>query len=158
MDPQAGFEKAVNGILPVLMQADQISGVGILEDGVSGSYEHVVMDDEIYGKLLHLQRGIRVDVETLAFDAIKEAVLQKLDFYMLLHTSEQLRANALYEPGLAHRGYWEMWEMEGKKEYGQAASEKAAEILATHTVPPLPDEVTREVESIIEETKRTYAG
>lgn len=157
LDPQAGFEKAVNGLLPALLHADQISGVGILEDGISGSYEHVVMDDEIYGEVLHVCRGVAVNAETLAFEAVKEAVSQKLEFYMLMHTSEQLRQGALYEPGLAHRGYWEAWEAEGKEDYRRFALAKVQEILATHRVPPLPIDVVKEMDNIVEETSRTYA-
>jgi trimethylamine--corrinoid protein Co-methyltransferase len=158
LDPQAGFEKALNGVLPALAHADQISGVGILEDGISGSFEHVLMDNEIYGEILHISRGIKVNAETLAFDAIREAVSQKVEFYMTMHTSEQLRKGALYEPGLAHRGYWEAWEAEGKKGYARVAAERVKEILATHEAPPLPEEVVNEMEQIIEEAKRSFAS
>ncbi|RJP70574.1 MAG: hypothetical protein C4532_09160 [Candidatus Abyssobacteria bacterium SURF_17] len=156
LDPQAGFEKAINGILPALMNADQISGVGILEDGMSGAYDHVVMDNEIYGEILHLRRGIKVNASTLAFNAIQEAVAQKQEFYMLMHTTEQLRAGALYEPVLAHRGYWDAWEAEGKKSYSEYANQRVREILATHTVPPLPGGVAKEINKAIEETGRAY--
>jgi trimethylamine--corrinoid protein Co-methyltransferase len=157
LDPQAGFEKAINGLLPALVHADQISGVGILEDGMSGSYTHVVMDDEIYGEILSLCRGIKVNVQTLAFSAIQEAVSQKLEFYMLMHTTEQLRAGALYEPGLAHRGYWEAWEAEGKKDYRHFTAARVKDILANHQVPPLPDDTVVEINNIIEETSRAHA-
>jgi len=158
LDPQAGFEKAINGILPALMHADQISGVGIIEDGMSGSYEHVVMDNEIYGEILHIGAGVKVNAETLAFDVIKEAVSQKTEFYMLMHTTEQLRKGALYEPALAHRGYWDAWETDGKENYAKAAAAKVKQILATHEVPPLPGGVIEEVERVIEETKQAYTS
>jgi trimethylamine--corrinoid protein Co-methyltransferase len=157
LDSQAGFEKAINGILPALMNADQISGVGIVEDGMSGSYEHVVMDNEIYGEILHLRKGIRVNLSTLALEAISEAVTQKQEFYMVAHTIEQLRAGALYEPSLAHRGYWDAWEAEGKNDYAASASARVKEILATHHVPPLPDDVVKEMEAAIEEARAAHA-
>jgi trimethylamine--corrinoid protein Co-methyltransferase len=157
LDPQAGFEKAINGVLPALMNADQISGIGIVEDGMSGAYDHVVMDDEIYGEILHLRRAIKVNASTLAFDAIREAISQGQEFYMLMHTVEQLRAGALYEPPLAHRGYWDVWEAEGGKSYAQYANERAREILATHRVASLPEDVVKEMEEAIEETKRMHA-
>jgi trimethylamine--corrinoid protein Co-methyltransferase len=157
LDPQAGFEKALNGVLAALMNADQISGVGIVEDGISGAYDHVVMDDEIYGAILHMRRRIRVDDDTLGFDAVADAIEQGVEFYMLMHTSEQLRAGALYEPPLAHRGYWDNWEADGKPNYADRAVERAREILNTHTVPSLPDDVQREVDAAIEESKRAGA-
>jgi len=156
LDPQAGFEKAINGLLPVLLHADQISGVGIVEDGISGSYEHVVMDNEIYSCLLHLSRGIKVNAESLAFDAVREAVLQSQEFYMVMHTSEQLRKGVLYEAGLAHRGYWEAWETEGKCNYTQATAAKVREILGTHEIPPLPDDVEQEIAEAVEEAKKAF--
>ena len=158
LDAQAGFENALNGILPVLINADQISGVGILEDGMSGAYDHVVMDNEIYGELLHIRRGIKVNAATLAFDAIRDAVAQKQEFYMLTHTIEQLRAGALYEPALAHRGYWDAWVTEGKKSYTEYANERVREILTSHQVPALPDDVVKEIEEVIEETRRAHAS
>ncbi len=157
LDSQAGFEKAINGILPALMNADQISGVGIAEDGMSGAYDHVIMDNEIYGEILHLRRGIKVNLATLALDAISEAVAQKQEFYTLMHTVEQLRAGALYEPALAHRGYWDAWEAEGKNSYAASAAARVKEILATHEVPPLPDGVVKEMEAAIEEAKAARA-
>jgi trimethylamine--corrinoid protein Co-methyltransferase len=158
LDPQAGFEKAINGVLPALLHADQISGVGILEDGMSGSYEHVVMDNEIYGEILHLCRGIKVNAETLAFDAIREAVTSSMEFYMLMHTSDQLRKGALYEPALANRSYWDSWEAEGKVDYTRVVSAKARDILASHRVAPLPDAVVKEIEAVIEETRGIAAS
>jgi trimethylamine--corrinoid protein Co-methyltransferase len=153
LDPQAGFEKAINGVLPALLAADQISGVGIVEDGMSGAYDHVVMDNEIYGLILHLRKGIGVDEATLAFDTVQEAVSQGQEFYMLMHTTEQLKAGALYEPVLADRGYWDAWEAEGKRTYAEHATERVREILATHEVPPLSDEVVRETQEAIEESR-----
>jgi len=158
LDPQAGFEKALNGILPALVSADQISGVGIVEDGMSGAYDHVVMDDEIYGAILHMRRGIKISEPTLAFEAVREAVSQGQDFYMLMHTTEQLRAGALFEPSLAHRGYWDAWEAESGKSYAEYAEERAKEILLNHEVPPLAQDVVDEIKEAIEESRRAHTA
>ncbi len=158
LDSQAGFEKAINGILPALMNADQISGVGIVEDGMSGAYDHVLMDNEIYGEILHVRNRIKVNPSTLAFDAIKEAVTHGQEFYMLLHTVERLKEGALYEPSLAHRGYWDSWEAEGKRSFSEYAGEKVKEILTTHRVAELPAVVKAEIEEIIEGTRRVHAN
>jgi trimethylamine:corrinoid methyltransferase-like protein len=69
-----------------------------------------------------------------------------------------LRAGALYEPALAHRGYWDAWVAEGKKSYAEYANERARELLAAHRVPALPDDVAKEIEEVIEETRRAHAS
>jgi trimethylamine--corrinoid protein Co-methyltransferase len=46
-DIQNGYERVVNALLPVLAGADEISGVGEMDGGVTSSLAQIVIDDEI---------------------------------------------------------------------------------------------------------------
>jgi trimethylamine--corrinoid protein Co-methyltransferase len=66
LDVQNGFERAINVLLPILAGADEISGVGEMEGGVSSSFAQMVVDDEILASTRGMAQGAEATREGLA--------------------------------------------------------------------------------------------
>ena len=75
------------------------------------------------------------------------------------HTVKALKAGELLNLKLAEReSRRQVWEAGGKRTLESKAAEKAVSILDTHEVPPLPDEVLRELEVIMKKADEDLAG
>jgi trimethylamine--corrinoid protein Co-methyltransferase len=99
--------------------------------------------------------GIRVTPDTLSFEQIKE-VGPRGNFMGLRHSLDHIRTEH-YLPRLFDRSTYDTWEAAGAKDIREVARERAREILATHQVEPLPQEVQDELLSIIRAAEDTYA-
>ena len=152
-DPQLGAEAATNGLLPLLAGANVISGFGSFGSGYLSSFEDLIIDNEIFGMHLRVAQGLAVDADHLAVDVIADAINGQ-DYYLQPHTHKHLRSGELFQPKVGFYGSAKDWEEKGAKEMAQRAREEAREILAHHEDAPLPAEVEREFERIIESAKR----
>ena len=128
MDSQAAFEKMMTGMAHTEAGVNFIWGAGNLESTLAMSPEALVVDDEIAGYFLRVQRSFDVNEETLALDAIKQ-VGHSGDFLTNPHTLENYR-KVLSRPGMATRSRRAQWEMKGAKTLEESAREKVREILA----------------------------
>ena len=79
-------------------------------------------------------------------------------FLMDEHTMRYLRTGELIQPELFCRDSYDMWMSQGGKSVEQKAAEKALAILEKHEVEPLPEEVQRELASIVAAADRELAG
>jgi trimethylamine--corrinoid protein Co-methyltransferase len=156
VDPQYSYDKFANAVSPALAGADILSGIGMLENGLSASLEAIVVDDEIAGLIHHLQSGCEVDEETLAFDVMRQVILSDGVFLGELHTVEHMRKSALWMGAITERSPGS----DGEAVAGAMARarSRATEILATHTVDPLPDDVSLHLGEIMLEARRELAG
>ncbi len=73
-------------------------------------------------------------------------------------TLESLHAGELIPVPLAERESRQSWEASGKRTVESKARDKARALLAGHEVPPLPDEVLRELEAIVQRVDRVLTG
>lgn len=71
-DQQAAIEGAISIAMAALSGASLIHDVGYLESGLVGSYDMLVMSNEIIGMVKRIMGGIPVNEETLAVDVIAE--------------------------------------------------------------------------------------
>jgi trimethylamine--corrinoid protein Co-methyltransferase len=67
---EVGYQKAISALVPVMAGADQVVGIGGFDRSGCESAEQIVMDCELWNNVLRVWRGIAVDKETLAYDAI----------------------------------------------------------------------------------------
>lgn len=67
---EVGYQKAFSALIPVLAGADQVVGIGGFERSGCESVEQIVMDCELWRNVLRAWRGIKVDKDTLGFEAI----------------------------------------------------------------------------------------
>ncbi len=154
LDPQFAYERLTNAFVPALAGADLLSGVGTTESGMAGALEVAVIDDEIIGLLKHVARGCAVNDDTLAFEVIRDVVQNDGVFLGEAHTVEHMRGGALWMPGIS---VWATADDAGKRHEGVVAKarSRAAEILATRPVEPLPEDVSQELDQIMERARQT---
>ena len=119
----------------------------LIESGMTGSLEQIVMGDEIIGMARHIVRGIRVDDETLAVDVIAEGV-DSGDFLSLAHTRRHFREQ-MWLANLMDRRRWQQWADDGSMTMGDRAGQRMREIIAEHRAAPLSAEITSHLSDII---------
>jgi trimethylamine--corrinoid protein Co-methyltransferase len=131
-----------------LSGANLIHDVGFLDSALIGSHEMVVLSDEIIGMVKRFLNGVRVDDETLALDVIRE-VGPGGNFVAHEHTARNFRQE-LWFPRFMDRTKFAAWEADGSKTMGDRVRASVAEILATHQVPPLPEEMDTGIDRILD--------
>jgi trimethylamine--corrinoid protein Co-methyltransferase len=146
LDEQAAAEAALSILFAALSGANLIHDVGYVESAMTGSLEQLVMCDEIIAMSRHLVRGIRVDEDTLAVDAIAEAAGTG-DYLALDHTVRHFRREFWFPRLMDRRRYGE-WAAAGKKTMGDRVRERMREIIAGHRSPPLPLDVTETLDRV----------
>ena len=145
---QSLFQKAQNAVMQVMAGGKLIIGAGAVEATMALSPVQLVIDDELMAIAKRWAAGIPVDDDTLALDLLDE-VGPRGDFLAEDHTIDHLRAGAVFETHFFERVPREMWETRGAPTIEQKAQEKARSILASHEVPPLPDDILRELAAIV---------
>ncbi|MFB3921826.1 MAG: trimethylamine methyltransferase family protein [Terriglobia bacterium] len=127
-DSQSAFEKMMTGMAHAQAGVNFIWGAGNLESTLAMSPEALVVDDEIAGYFLRVQRGISVDDASLARDAVKE-VAHTGDFLTHPHTLANYR-QVLSRARFATRGRRADWELKGARSLEESAQQKVRDILA----------------------------
>jgi trimethylamine--corrinoid protein Co-methyltransferase len=149
IDAQNGFERALNAVIPALAGADELSGIGEMEAGVSSSYAQMVLDDEFVGSILRTRRGLAVNTDALAVDVIAAVMDGTHNYLGQKHTMKYLKSGEVALTKLAERGSWETWERGEKRSILERAQAEAERILREHKVPPLDAAQDRELEALL---------
>jgi trimethylamine--corrinoid protein Co-methyltransferase len=155
---QSGYERAINALVPALAGADEISGVGEVWGGVVSSLAQMVGDDEILDSVKRMLRGFEVDQETLAVEVVAKVMDGARNFLGQKHTAKYMRRGEVIQTRLAGREGWVEWEASGRRGLMERASERAAELLASHEVPPLNKEQQAEMQKVIRLCDYTTRG
>ncbi|MCJ7701916.1 MAG: trimethylamine methyltransferase family protein [Anaerolineales bacterium] len=146
---QSGYERAFNALMPVLAGADEISGIGELESGLSSSLTQIVLDDEILSSIHRLQRGFEIDDDSLGVEVINNAMNGSQNYLAQKHTVQYLRRGEILDTQLAARETWSQWDKAGRQDILDRAQEKANNLGVHHEVPPLRGEQIAELERLI---------
>ena len=125
-----------------LAGVDILSGVGGTESVMAGGLEIAVIDDEIISMMKHLFGGVVVDDTTLALDVIREVIPRDGVFLGKMHTVKQIRKGAIWMPTVGDRT--------GTTSGVERAKTRVREILRMHQAPPLPDDVIRHLDEIMD--------
>lgn len=144
---QAGFEKALSILFPILTGATGIGTLGQLEGGLTFSYVQLVIDNEIIGYIKRALRGFEVTDETLALDVIKEVGIGG-NYLQHEHTAMNFR-NEFYMSDLLERMPWSMWDRQEIKGLEEKAREKAKKIINEHQAEPLDKNMVKEIDNIV---------
>ena len=137
-DAQAGYESAMTILLNALAGANFVhDAIGLCDFALTMSYEKAVIDNEIVGMALRAVRGIEVNEETLAFDAIKKAGPGG-NFMTDPGTVKRMRLEH-YIPKLADRDEQESWKNLGSPPLREKAKQVAEEILSASPVGKIPE-------------------
>lgn len=152
-DPQAGYEKALNGILPVLAGANLISGLGGLASLTTASHEQLVIDTEIFRTMTRIARSFQVNPDTLAEDIIASAASGE-DYVTSDHTIRHLKAGEMFNPELAFDDLWEGWTIPDSDDIRSSARNKVEELLHKPRENSLPREAENEFDRIMAAARR----
>lgn len=155
-DAQAASEKTTMLQMHALSGVNIIWGLGQLESQRTISLPQMVIDDEIAGVALRLQRGLEVTEETLAYDVVAE-LGNKADYLGHDHTLRHYRAEIHYGR-LTWTNRREPWEDAGSQDLLARAEARVAEILAAPEEPSLPEDVQDELRSIETRWRKRQQG
>ena len=155
IDAQIGHEKTVTGMLTALSGSNMIYGMGMLEMGMTMSYEQLLIDAEIVRMIRRIMQGIAVNDETLAAEVIR-AVGPAGTYLSQKHTMRHMRKESS-QTKLIDRRMIEAWEKDGRKDMFTRANEEARRILESHKPTPLPEAAAREIRRIIEDAEGELA-
>ncbi len=153
LEIQNGYERALNSILPALAGADELSGIGEMAAGVTGSLAQMVVDNDIAASVRRIIKGFEVNDHSLAVDIILDAMEGEHNYLAQRHTINYLRGGELLSNTLGVRHSFEEWEKSGRVGLAENAQAKAELILAEHMVPPLEESQERELEKIIQKAE-----
>ena len=132
IDAQYGVEKGLTALAAGLAGGNLIyESSGMTASLLGASFEAFVIDDEMLGAIYRTLRGIEVDDETLAFDAICAAVLGEGHFLGSAETYQAMERDYLY-PKLADRDAPITWAEKGANDIWRRAREEARSILSSH--------------------------
>lgn len=155
---QTMFHKAQNLIFEVLSGGKLVVGAGSIESIMALSPAQLVIDDELITIARRWLQGIKVDEEALAVDVVAR-VGPRGSYLADEHTVAAIRSRQLVSLQLAEReSRRQVWESAGKKTLESRAAEEARSIIERHEVPPLPDEVQRELAAILKRADQQIAG
>ena len=156
-DMQLGAETAVNGLLPFLAGADIISGFGGFGSAFISSFENLVFDNEVFSMHRRINQEVKIDTDHLAVDVIAEAMNGK-DYILSPHTLKHLRTGELYRPQIGLYELTQQWEKDGSKDMNEKCREKVKEILNQNKDLPLPEDVEKEFNNILDTAKKELCG
>ncbi|WP_306145571.1 trimethylamine methyltransferase family protein [Roseibium sp. MMSF_3412] len=132
IDAQAGVEKGITSLAAALAGGNLIyESSGMTASLLGASFEAFVLDDEMHSLTYRALRGIEVSQETLAFDAICEAVLGEGHFLGGQNTYQAMERDYFY-PSLADRDEPRTWAQNGAQDAWSRARIRAGKILARH--------------------------
>ena len=157
-DAQTMFQKAQNLAFEVLAGGTMVVGAGCVESIMALSAAQLVLDDEFLAIASRWRHGISVTDESLALEVVRR-VGPRGSYLADEHTLDTTRAGEVLDLRLAEReSRRAVWESRGSRTLASRAADRAREILATHEVPPLPDEVVRELAALEAAADRELSG
>ena len=141
-DAQSGYESMCSVLMCALSGCNFIhDAAGLIESGLTISYEQYVLDDDILGMCRRAARGIAVNADALAEYAIRETGPGG-NFLAHDHTLTHMRDEFFY-PNLTDRNNYTNWAAGGAKDSRALAADLAREILAGHRPAGVPADVER---------------
>ena len=158
---QAGYENLYSHFLAVMAGADMSFGPSGMYEAVSLlDHPRILFDREILQVIDEISNGMDVNSKTLSFDMIKE-IGQHGSYISLKETAKAFRLmwrreSILFEDGKAEGRKW--------RDPVEVAREAISWILANHNPDPIPDDVKKEIRSLVsaadvdEDLKREVRG
>jgi len=127
---QAGYEKALKGMVAVSAGADLVTGgIGLLSGANLMSLPQIVIDAEIAEMIGRSVAGTQITPETVMSDSI-ERVGFTGSYLSEKETARRLRSGEVFLPRISTRLSIEGWRAQGRDE-ADAARDRVCEILAT---------------------------
>ncbi len=129
-----------------------IYGLGMLDLGMTFSYEQLLIDNEIATMINRVLRGISVNDATLAVDVIAEVGCGGT-FLGEEHTIEYMKSESS-QARLFDRTMRSVWDSAGQTDVRDRAQKMAQQIINEHKPVPLEKDVADKIRSIIVEAEK----
>jgi len=155
IDAQTGYEIAWTAQLPMMAGVNLVNGVGLINACVGCSLEKLIIDNEVFGGIKRILKGIEVSDASLAVDVI-EAVGPGGHFLSQKHTREQLR-NERWFPKISNRLGLQEWKKE-RLDLWQKARKEAKKIVESHSPEPLEKDTEERIASIVKNAEKEAAS
>ena len=156
LDQQAAIEAAMSVVVAALSGANLIHDVGYLESGLLGSFDMLVMSDEVIGIAKRILSGITVTPETLAVDVI-ERVGPGGHYLTQDHTRRHFKEEFWF-PTLIDRLQRRSWQSRGAKTMADRVRARVVDILEHHEPMPIPADVEARLKGIIAQAEARHGS
>ncbi|MGB3903635.1 MAG: trimethylamine methyltransferase family protein, partial [Anaerolineae bacterium] len=153
---QAGYERALNGMLPMLSWPDILVGPGLLGGSMILSLEQALVDVEVFRMCKRAHQGIATETRDWLEEVIGD-VEAGGNFLGERSTVSRVHDGEWYISRLGVHDAFEGWDAAGRPTLLEEAREKVEEILATHEPLPLDEDVEKELDRI-EKSARESSG
>ncbi len=152
VDCQAGYETMQN-LLLALFSGTHIfhESLGVLDSIMTTSYEKMVIDEELFKRLIRISEGISVSDESLSIDVIQE-VAQKGNYLEHQSTLDHFRERWL--PTVSNWDSYEDWEKGGAEDVTIRANRRFKEIMQNVPDSRIDPEVEKELKAYMEKAKK----
>jgi len=144
---QAGYERALNTVMPLLEWPDILVGPGLFGGDMMLSFDQFLVDLEIYRMIKQIRKGMDCR-EDKWLDSIIEKVGPGGNYLMENSTLKAVRSDEWYIPQLGVHDSYENWLENGQPTLAQEARETVDHILSSHCPEALDADVERELQRI----------
>ena len=151
-DAQAAYETANSLNMGLLSGVNfMLHSCGWLEGGLVSSFEKFVMDADQLGILHHLARGVEIDENAQAMDAIRE-VGPGGHYLGCEHTQRNFKS-AFWKSDLLDYKPFETWEDEGARDTQALATLRVEKLLADYQQPSLDPAIREALDAFVAQRK-----
>jgi trimethylamine--corrinoid protein Co-methyltransferase len=147
LDQQCAAEAAFSLFTALLHGANIVHDVGFMDAGLQGSLQLIAICNDLIGWIRAATAGVVVNEETLALDVIDE-LGPTGDYLSHSHTLRHFKEP--YYSKLADKATYSQWVERGATTMEQRAARQVDEILESHEPDPLPADVQRDINKILE--------
>jgi trimethylamine--corrinoid protein Co-methyltransferase len=153
LDEQAALEAGRKLMLSALAGNNIIHDLGYLDCGMTSSLELLTICNEMVSQTRRFLQGIPVTPETLAVDTI--AAIGPGSHYLTHPQTKAHYRQQIWLPELISRKGYDAWQAEGGLTLRQRARAKLLKIMETHQPGPLPPEVLKEMDDLLQLANRS---
>ena len=151
-DAQAAYESANSLNMGLLSGVNfMLHACGWLEGGLVSSFEKFVMDADQLGTLHHLARGVEIDENAQAMDAIRE-VGPGGHYLGCAHTQANFKS-AFWKSDLLDYKPFETWEDEGARDTQELARLRVERMLGNYQQPAMDQSVREALDAFVAQRK-----
>lgn len=151
-DAQAAYETSNSLNMGLLSGVNfMLHACGWLEGGLVSSFEKFVMDADQLGTLHHLARGVQIDENAQAMDAIRE-VGPGGHYLGCAHTQANFK-QAFWKSDLLDYKPFETWSDEGARDTQALASIRVEKLLGDYVQPAMDVSVREALDAFVSERK-----
>ncbi|MCF8301930.1 MAG: trimethylamine methyltransferase family protein [Bacteroidales bacterium] len=152
MDAQSAMEASLSINAAMMSGANFVHDNGYTESGITGDIFQTVMDDELISMARVIEKGIKIDPETLAVDVI-DNVGSGGHYLYEDHTMNWFMEH--WRPTLMDRNSYENWVEQGSKTMKDRIIEKTRDLIQNYEGPQnkVPAKASEEIEKILQEAE-----